>query len=68
MRGKIARRRGNILGNCNFLTNFNSIMESFKKYLSPSIIIINFEGEIFTTQSSEEDVVSDPYGESGWWV
>ena len=44
-------------------------MEELKKYLAPSLSVIELDVEVFTAQaSSEKDWVDDPYGgDGGWW-
>ncbi len=43
-------------------------MEELKKYLTPSLDILEISEDVLTGLSSEQDVMDDPYGSgNNWW-
>ena len=42
-------------------------MDQLKKYLEPSIVVIEIGDYVFTANSDEANKEEDPYGGDGWW-
>ena len=42
-------------------------MAQLKKYLEPSLVVIEIGDYIFTDNSDEFNKMEDPYGGNGWW-